>query len=497
MVEVLLNKILQKEDIRQNLSKLREEIKDINKKQKLAFFCNEHKEEIIDLLNNEDAKTRKNAALLMGDLGKDYFIEPLYEGYMRENQRFVKSAYLNSLQYFDCSIYMGELKEQLRKLNTIELNEDNTKHIQEEIRALSKLIISEEGINTHTFIGEKQVFDCILLGNRNYNHITEALVNEVLPNAELIPFKAGVRVKTRNIEKLFEIRTYKELLIVIPDLTSVPKNPNEAAQKIISSQLKNMLKNAHVEDDAFYFRIELKSKMQLDEKAKFNKKLSSELERLSKRYFINAASNYELEIRLIENKEGSFNVLIKLGTLNDDRFRYRSEHIATSIQPSNAALLVQLAKEYMVDNAQVLDPFCGVGTMLIERQNIVKANTSYGIDYYAPAINKAKVNTEGAGQIIHYINKNILDFKHDYLFDEIFTNMPYATGHTETGEIEKLYRDFLNKAKKLMVPEGVIIMYTHDANLVNKLASKNGYEILDKFEITKKIETWLYVLKRV
>ena len=205
---------------------------------------------------------------------------------------------------------------------------------------------------------------------------------------------------------------------------------------------------------------------------------SMKLEQASNRLLINSTSNYEFEIRLIENKEGQLNGLIKLNTIKDERFLYREQFISTSIKPVNAALLVQLAKPYMVEDAQVLDPFCGVGTMLIERQKIVKANTSYGIDHSEEAIEKAKINTQLAGQIIHYVHKNSLEFTHAYQFDEIFTNMPYATMHITKESIQKLYEDFFAHAKTLLKKEGIIIMYTHDKEYAHTYSKANGFVTL-------------------
>ncbi|MEG0109119.1 MAG: methyltransferase, partial [Lachnospiraceae bacterium] len=143
----------------------------------------------------------------------------------------------------------------------------------------------------------------------------------------------------------------------------------------------------------------------------------------------------------------------------------------------------------------VLDPFCGVGTMLIERQKVVKGNTSYGIDTFAEAIRKAKINTEAAGQIIHFVNKNCLEFTHEYSFDEIFTNMPFATGHKSQDEIYEIYEAFFPKAKEWLVPGGTIIMYTHNRDYALLLAQKHGYKIIEEFEIMDKEGTYLLIIK--
>ena len=188
--------------------------------------------------------------------------------------------------------------------------------------------------------------------------------------------------------------------------------------------------------------------------------------------------------------------MVKLYTMDDNRFVYRQEVVASSIRPVNAALLVQLAKEYMVEEARVLDPFCGVGTMLIERQKKVEADTSYGLDIFEEAIEKARRNTENAGQLIHYVNRDCFTFTHEYLFDEIFTNMPFVQGKKTPLEIYEIYEKFFVIARKLVRTGGIIVVYTHDKTYVDKLCLKSGFDILKKCQINVKEDTWLYVMKK-
>lgn len=491
MSNQILNLILKNENPRQHLSALRQEVKDPLKKSALRTELKTCSHLLLPYLKHEDAKTRKNTALLMGDLCMYEFLSPLFEGYKSETQRFVKSAYLNALQSYDCSEYMKELKEEMEQLNQIELTSENTKHIQEEIRALSKLIIQEEGISTHTFTGYHYPLDCILLTNRLHKELTEVQI----VNGEFKPFAAGVRVVTEHLDAILDIRTYSELLIVIPGITTISADPILAAKSLAESNLLMLLRSTHEEKTPFYFRVEMKTKMALDQKSKFSKKFASELERFTHRNLLNTTSNYEVELRLIENKLGTFNVLLKILTIPDERFSYRKEAVAASIRPVNAAQLVALAKDYMIEDSRTLDPFCGVGTMLIERQKVVKGNTSYGIDFYAPAIEKAKINTDAAGQIIHFINRNFFEFKHEYTFDEIFTNMPYITGHKSEKEIEDLYSDFFPKAKELLTLDGTIIMYSHNPAFVRNLSSIYNYSIIREFEVIKKEDAWLFILK--
>lgn len=493
MIKDLVRSLKNQEDERQTLSTLRKEIKEETAFNELYEYMEDSPELLVSLLSREDAKTRKNAALLMGDLGLDDFLAPLMDAYEAEEQLFVKSAYLTAVKNFHYSEYLPRLHERITLLSSIEVTPDTRKHIQEEIRALIELIILQEGITSHTCRQFSGPHDCILLTNKWFSQITA----DQITDGVLSPFPAGVRVMTENLEQLLAIRTYSELLFVISGMKTCPKEPLLAAKKIKNSYLLDTLEKDHDVPGPFYFRVELRSRMALDEKAKYSKKLSAELERLTKRQLINSPKDYEIELRFIENKEGSFNVLVKYLTITDKRFSYRKEYVAASIKPVNAALLSALAKPYMAEDAQVLDPFCGVGTMLIERQKAVKANTSFGIDIFEEAIKKARENTESAGQIVHYINRDFYDFTHDYLFDEIFTNMPFALGRTTHQDIFDIYRWFFHKAAEVLTPEGTIILYTHDKDYAVQFAEEAGYRLLTSFAITTKDKTDLLIFRLI
>lgn len=490
----LFESILQNENIRSNLSLLRQEIKNASAKQTFAGILIGHESYLISLLQNEDAKTRKNAALLMGDMGELgflVFLEPLFHAYVAEQQLFVKSSYLTALRSFPYDKYLPDFEKRLEELASIIPDDTSKKHIEEEMSALTSLILSVTGISTHTFTGYEERYECILLTNRLHSSVTEEQIEDALVK----PFPAGLQVTTRHIEDLLPIRTYQELLFVVSGMKTCEGNPEAAAKKVALSYLPELLKKSHSGEPPFYFRIEMKTKMPLDKKSAFVKKMSRELERYSNRMLLNSTSNYEVEIRLIETKEGDFNMLVKLYTLPDTRFTYKTESIATGIKPVNAALLVALARPYMIEDARVLDPFCGVGTLLIERQKVVKGNTSYGIDILHEAIEKARINTESAGQIIHYINKDFFQFEHEYLFDEIFTDLPFAIGHKTEDEIYDLYEDFFSRAKSHLTKEGTLILYTRNPEYIFQFSKEKDYVILKHWEIGKKEGTYLFVLK--
>ena len=186
---------------------------------------------------------------------------------------------------------------------------------------------------------------------------------------------------------------------------------------------------------------------------------------------------------------------MKLNTIVDRRFSYREEFIPTSIKPVNAALLVELAKDYMIPDAQILDPFCGVGTMLIERQKVVKGNTSYGIDHSPEAIEKAIYNTNLADQIVHYINKDCFTFTHDYPLMKSLRRCLMRLVRRQNRRFVRFMRSSFLSPKRVLGPEGTIIMYTRNRDHVKQFAGKSNFRILKEIKITQRPESYLMILK--
>lgn len=494
MINKYWNEIKENRDVRQNLSKIRQEIKKAGSGVPFLYAIAGEEGRLISLLEAEDAKTRKNAALLMGDLGRKEFLQPVYEAYEKEQQRFVRASYLTAMKNFDYRVYMKPLKQRLEEMRREEAAPEQEKHYMEELRELSALIVAMEGVSAHTFHGWDETYDIILLTNRNFAETTRKELMELAPETKSKIVGAGVMARVPDLHWLPHIRTYQEILFSIKGMKPCTMEPVEAAKTLLDSGLMEFLDKSHKGKPPFYFRVEFKSKRPLDERSTFVKKLSGQIERLSERKLINTTSNYEVELRFIENKEGNCNLLVKLYTLRDERFSYRREFMPTSIRPVNAALTVALAKDYMKEGAQVLDPFCGVGTMLIERHKTVPANTTYGIDIQEEAIEKARINTEAAHQIIHYINRDFFRFTHEYLFDEIITDMPFAIGRMTEEEVFEIYKRFFQSVSTYLKDDAVIILYSHNYEYIQSLAPNCGFKIKKKYEISKKEGTYVVVL---
>ena len=482
--------IKQNQEVRQNLIAIKTAAKDPKAMEELRLLFAAEPEVLFNRLSDEDAKVRKNAALILGMLGTEDCRRALLAAYGTETQRYVKSAYLTALKGCDCEDCLDFFKERKEELLAQERTEENEKHIREELEALNGLIYQYESSKGHRFIGYATPVDVILITHRAYREVTARQIS----CGHAVLLKAGVKVLGANLEELLLVRTWKEMLFPL----EVPEEvrAESAAEQLTASNLLDLLETLHEGEEPFLFRIECKSCMTLEERSAFTKKLASRLETATGGKLVNSTSDYEVELRLVETKNGGFLPFLKLYTLPEKRFAYRKNSVAASIQPVQAALLMELAKPYLKENARVLDPFCGVGTMLLERNYLVHADTLYGVDFYGPAIAGARENAQIAKVPTHFVQKDFLGFTHAHLFDEIVTNMPVkgkkCTGH----ELDFLYGKLFDKAEQMVNPGGVLLIYSHDKTFVKKqLREHKSMELLREWLIGDQEGSWFFAIR--
>ncbi len=453
-------------------SKLRNELRDALLQENL----------LLPLLCVEDNKSRKNTALLIGELGLDNCSVRLYEAYRAEATLFVRPAYLEALLMLKASGFEKELEEYLNKLEKTEFIPEEQKHVTEEIRLLRELT-GKMAEKPHTFTGFAGPAELLLNTAPGLEQITADSLQALCP--KIIP--GGVRVSAKFLRDVLPVRTFEEILFLIPNFKSCDFTPEAIAVAIAESRLLAFLDRRHKEQTrAYRFRVELKARMDAEKRSKFIKKLSGEIESHTNYALVNSTGDYEIELRVFLRKNGKADCLLKLFTLPDTRFAYRSESIAAGLKPVTAALAIAAAKPYLKENAQVLDPFCGVGTLLIERAVASKVKNLYGIDTYGKAVEKARINSKNAGLTANYINRNFFDFKHDYLFDELITELPALNESATPGEradMKLMYHKFLEKACTHLNSDATVIILVKEFELLEPYFEKYNFELLEKISL--------------
>lgn len=474
MITEIIKELEEQTNVRANLIAMKEQVSSQDCKNEVLQW-EQQTGFLRSFLEHGDPKVRKNAALILGVLGDGEALDAIFTAYEKEDKLFAKSSYLTAMQAFDCAKYSDRLHERYEKLCKEEWTQEESKHVLEEQKAMEKLIQKLDGVTRHKFTGWQEDSEVILTTNAGYRDVTAERILSAEP--ALIP--AGVKVRGADIHELIQIRTYREMLFMTNASRHIPDDPDKIADELIAGGLLEQIEKLHEGEPPYYFRIEKKKKLPTEKTGEFIRHLASCIEKKSGRKLINSTDNYEIEIRLNRNKNGTIFPCLKLYTIPMKRFSYRKHSIAASIHPATAALLMELSKPYLKPGVQIIDPFCGVGTMLIERSLLVPAGDMYGTDIFGEAIIGARENAKAAEMNINYIQRNFFDFTHDYLFDEIVTDMP-VRGKKSKEEQDRLYSRFFMKAAEILKPGGVIIMYSNEMGFIKKQLRLNRDFVMKK-----------------
>jgi len=491
MIDGLFEQIRQQKDVRAALSGLRAAIKEDENYSRAADLIGDG-EVLRPLLMSEDAKVRKNTAALIGDLELTELSDALFLAYQKEQTLFVRGTLLKALEDTNAYPYLEKLRERYEALCEKEAEEQDKKHIREELHVLERILRKEGKEVIHTFTGWDQKYTILLTANQAYADLTAEKVHADKKAVTSL----GVKAVVDNLREICKIRTFRELLfpIALKKEIHYEDGPEAFAKAVTESKLYQILQVSHKEPAPYYFRIDIKGGLSLEERSRYIKRAAAIIEEESGRKLLNAKDEYEFEIRLFFNKDRKIFVFLKMYTIPMERFAYRKESISASIRPSAAALLVELAKPYLKNNAQILDPCCGVGTMLIERNELVKAREIYGIDIFGEAIEKARINADAAGLLVNFIHRDYMDFKHKYLFDEIITNLP-VRGKKTKEEQDLFYKRFFDKSKEILAPGGVMVLYSNENGFIKKqLRLHPEYKLYQEYLIIEKEQFYLYII---
>jgi tRNA (guanine6-N2)-methyltransferase len=157
--------------------------------------------------------------------------------------------------------------------------------------------------------------------------------------------------------------------------------------------------------------------------------------------------------------------------LSDDRMRhreYKAAHRPASLRASAAAALAW-ASEPREDDV-VLDPFCGAGTILIERAHLGKYAMLYGSDRDPGALAAAQINVGARYKPIQLENWDAAAIPlNDSSVGKIVTNLPWGMRYGSHGENRKLYPEWFREFSRLLKPGGTMVLLTAEWRLMRDL----------------------------
>ncbi len=370
-----------------------------------------------------DDKARKSAYKLIGLCAPDTCADKLSAALENEKTRYVRPSIILAL---------GNSADPARYLGSYMIEPGEQKHLEQEKQALKKAL--DKTMTQKSGLSPKWPEFCLLTYTKR-----EALALELAASRCAYEFKEGLfEVRA---EKARNLRCYLDMLFEIG-----AEDDYAAAAKMLDDMGCR----------GYSYRIETGS-LAPPKRLSAIRALSAGLE---KHGYTDNPSAYAFELRFWKGR--------LCAVFEDSRFAYRKESIAASINPVTAASIMRMSAPYMREGADVLDPFCGSGTMLIERAFLMHASTLTGVDISARAIKAACTNRRASGMRISLLQKDILSFDAAQ-YDEVIANMPFGIRVLAHSDNLKLYSAFLKRLPGLLKKGGYAFLLTQEKKLMRSV----------------------------
>lgn len=500
-----IEEIKSQENVRENLSSLREMLRQADPAERgLVVGCCMEADAVTlweTCLKHEDPKVRKNAALLIGDLRQmqpgtvpranvlseadaipgdnlwQHMISELWQSYRDEKTLFVKTSYLKALQKFSADemiSYKEDMKEEiesvLEELRQEPLTEENAKHLRQERKALEGVLErfpkgKEKGHKITSPSNWKGPVRLLLVTDPAFMEPLAEAATPLCRQVKVLPM--GVAVVTERPAEVLALRLYKEVWFMLRQKTGVMADWEHLPEALVSSELFPLLGKIAPGEGAYSFRIRFQGQTSRKLRGDDVSKMAFAMEEASHHRLHNGVSDYEIELLFVERKDHTFGMFVKMMQWKDRRFAYRKGVLPTSMHPVTAAAMMAQIMPYLKEDTQILDPFCGTGTLLIERARCRKAAYLYGTDTYGDAVRYGRENAKSAGCEIFFINRDYFDFTSEYFFDEILTEFPRFLPE-EKEKVQTFYRKFFEKSAELTKEGSHLFLLSSEENEIKK-----------------------------
>ncbi len=172
--------------------------------------------------------------------------------------------------------------------------------------------------------------------------------------------------------------------------------------------------------------------------------------------------------------------------LSDEQMRHRDYKVAhrpASLRPSVAAAMAWLSDPQ--DEDVVLDPMCGVGTILIERANLGRYKMLLGGDSDPEAMEAARANVGTRYKPIELRPWDAVAMPlADASIDKIITNLPWGIKAGSRGANRRLYPRLIEEFNRVLRPGGKMVLLTSEAALMRGLIGREQIRVNRAFAVT-------------
>ncbi len=434
------------------------------------------------LLADPRPKVRKNAARLLGALYLPGDQSALQEAIEHEDTLYVLPSLLLALGQGAAAA--GPFLREFAQKRAPSSRPEDAKHEAAIASALSAALSRADERPPLPFLGFSAPHDALLTVHRGCEALLLDEAKERGIALERHPL--GFFQKDADCAALFSLRCFSELLL--PALPGSRQTPGPAAALLAA---RPVLCECLGEAEFYRYRLEVRAGRP-EERQALRRSL---LERLAPLTFLkNSPSAYDFELRC-EAQDPPQLFLRFPGA--DRRFAYRKAAVPASIDPAVAAALVRFAKPFAKENARVLDPCCGSGTLLLERASASPCAALVGVDVDGQAVLAARQNFAAAGVVGRILHQDALRFSPAAPFDELYANLPFGTRVGSREGNDRFYAGLFARMDHLLAPNGFALCYTTQKAVLLRAARKNGFFPAAELRLEAGgLSPWAVVLRR-
>ena len=261
----------------------------------------------------------------------------------------------------------------------------------------------------------------------------------------------AVRIVTDDIGRIYRADCMTEALLPIAqDVPMEPRAIAKAADRCIGTN----------------YRIEIRG---------YLKDRSGFIERLKKLLSgRNNPSAYDCELR-IDSRNDVCDLYWKLWNVRDERYPWRKGTLPASMHPALACALTRYALTFVREpHPSVFDPFAGSGSLLFAAESQRNCRSLLGVDKSGTAVAIARENAKAGSSKARFVCRDILRFEAREGADLLVSNLPFGNRVGSHKENEMLYARFVRRLPNLIRKDGVAVLYTADAKLLERLLKQSG-----------------------
>ena len=182
------------------------------------------------------------------------------------------------------------------------------------------------------------------------------------------------------------------------------------------------------------------------------------------------------------------------------RYRRAFEH-PSALNPVVAYAMLRLSG--MKKGDQLLDPFCGGGTIPIEAAQGWRDVDALGVDINPRFVEGAKRNAAAAGLEgrIRFVVGDATDLQRclpkGWVPNRVVSNLPFGLRSSISGPLDRLYEDFLRSLRMMDWEAESICLLTSKAKLLREAARRAGFRVRQRREISYGgITSWINLLEQ-